>query len=91
MPGWDVKVRPGKDEKKDDAAWGVVAVILLLLFILLLSGASGISVSLGCGGDRHSSSSCGVGGGWDPGHTTGHGSGHGRGQHGPGQSRHGGN
>jgi hypothetical protein len=42
MPGWDVKIRPGKDEKKkdDDYSW-VIFVVLGLLLLLWLYGGHG--------------------------------------------------
>ncbi|MCU1287502.1 MAG: hypothetical protein JWO13_3852 [Acidobacteriales bacterium] len=39
MPGWDVTVRPGKEEKKkDDNTWVIVVVVLALLLLLLYGG-----------------------------------------------------
>ncbi len=52
MPGWDVTVRPGKEEKKkDDSTWVIVVVLLALLLLLLYGGQHGVrgwGTSHGC-------------------------------------------
>jgi hypothetical protein len=38
MPGWDVTVRPGKEEKKKDDTWVIVVVAVALLLLILNGG-----------------------------------------------------
>jgi hypothetical protein len=63
MPGWDVKIRPAKDEekKKDDYSWVIVIVVVLFLWLILGSGVQGLRTSsggYGCGGVHHAGYVC---------------------------------
>jgi hypothetical protein len=61
MPGWDVKIRPGKDEKKDDNTWVIVIVILVFLWLILGGGVPGLHTSnggYGCGGSYQAGYRC---------------------------------
>ena len=51
MPGWDVKIRPGKDEekKKDDSTTWVIVVILGLLLLWWLYAGGALGAVSGCG------------------------------------------
>ena len=61
MPGWDVKIRPGKDEKKEDHTWVIVIAIGVFLWLILGGGVPRLHNSnsgYGCGGVHHASYRC---------------------------------
>ena len=51
MPGWDVKIRPGKDEEKkaDNTTTWVIVVILLALLLWWLYSSGALGGMNGCG------------------------------------------
>jgi hypothetical protein len=49
MPGWDVTVRPGKEEKKKEDNTGVIVVALLAFLLLLLYGCQNRAPGWGTG------------------------------------------
>ncbi|HEV7465482.1 MAG TPA: hypothetical protein VGP96_04230 [Candidatus Dormibacteraeota bacterium] len=78
MPGWDVTVRPGKEEKKkDDNTWVIVVVLLALLLLLLYGGGQHGVRGWGTGHDcvQRDGSRCDQGSG-SGGHRDGRRSGH---------------
>jgi hypothetical protein len=64
MPGWDVKIRPAKEEDKkkdDDYTWVIVIVILVVLWLILGGGLRGLHTTnsgFGCGGVHQTGYRC---------------------------------
>jgi hypothetical protein len=78
MPGWDVTVRPAKEEKKKDDNTGVIAVVLLAFLLLLLYGCQNRAPGWGPGHDcvQRDGSRCDQGSGAGGHRGEGRGSGH---------------